>query len=539
MAPVAPGNYHTSDLVRFMNGRNGEVKNSNAQDGRAHRLMDGLFIFDITPTVQTLVLYRHNYNLRDSIRIRTLDATGGTSCTTQTLTFANTDPVGTWGQPVIVTNIGTCTKVEIMRLGGTGAAAWAAVLERITLLPATSTPLTAGHYDNISLASFFTNATLLTNSAAGDGTWHRLDTGGSLTFTVAPSVVRMMVYRPMDLGRDDLQANMSGAGCTSGSFSVNILGLAPDPMWNIPQAIDLKGCTNIQIIRKFTAGKTDSTGIDAIRLLTSADLAPLGPGNYHTSDLVRFMDGRNGEVRNSGAQDGRAHRLMDGNFIFDVTGAVQGLVLYRHNYNLRDNIRIRLLDASGGTSCSNPLDLTFSNPNTAGDFGQPIVVTGFGTCTKVHIVRVGGSGAAAWAVIMERMELLVGPQPTLTSGNLYQEYDPGLIYPTGTWTASLDGFASNERTVSSNQLNANVTFTTNANGFIVYHRAFTGTSNNVEVCVQTGSNPPVCTNYSTQSSTLINQFPVGIYGLGSGTHVVTITNKHSGGNLTIDAIRIP
>lgn len=518
---VNPGTYHTADMMEHFYGRAGEIANANAQQGRAVRLFDGLFTFPINPAVDSVVLYRNNVTSRDSIRIRTLNC--GTS-TPQNQVFGNTDPTGIWGHPIVLSNIGDCTTLEISRVIGSGGMP---ILESITLYQQVPPVLGLGFYDNLELASTFTNSTIAIHPLAGLGTWHRLDTGGSMVFTIDPSIVkRIMVYRPLELSRDDLRVNFTGS-CTP--FFVDVVGVAPDAMWNIPNSMFVNGCNTVTITRRFI--RPDAAGVDGIALL--ADPLPLGVGTYHTADLVEHIYGRNGEVKNANAQDGRAVRLMDATFTFEIASNVHRLVLYRHNLDPRNPIRIRT------QSCSVPgdaQDVQFTSPNVAGVWGSPIIVDNIGTCTRIEITRVIIPGSP-WSPVLERMVLLADPQPPLTSGNLYQEYDTGLVYG-GVWNATEVTDAPSKRMLFTNALNASVSFTMTGNGFIVYHRAGAGTSNNVEVCVTTGSNT-YCTNYSTQNATLIPQFPIGIYGLGNGTHTVTITNKQGGGNLFIDAIRVP
>ncbi|HRF96625.1 MAG TPA: hypothetical protein PLZ51_15565, partial [Aggregatilineales bacterium] len=281
----------------------------------------------------------------------------------------------------------------------------------------------------------------------------------------------------------------------------------------------------VTISKNNTIGKTDSIGVDGIDLL-GAETA-LTIGTYHTKDLVEYFYGRSAQMLDTRAQEGVGQRLLAaGNniFRFDVAPTVARIVLYRNNYTARDPIRVR---TSIGGSCV-PQDFNVVNTGGDADWGFPVVINLNG-CTHIAFDRVPVASAPA----LERIVLLPAPTPTLTSGNLYEEFDPGLVY-TGVWTESALApaqMAPSHRLLQTSVLNASMSFTVTGNGFIVYHRVASNASNNVEVCVTTGANPTVCTTYSTQNATTIGSFPIGIYGLGSGTHTVTITNKHSGGNL--------
>jgi len=339
----------------------------------------------------------------------------------------------------------------------------------------------------------------------------------------------------MDLARDNLLVTLSNT-CLSPVTPILVGSLGPQPLWNQSWTIDLNGCNTVTITKANTPGKLDTTGVDGIRLL--GDPAPLSVGSYHTSDLREFMTGRNASVPNSVAQDGLSQRLMDGVFRFTIDQNVDSLILYRHNFNYRDDIRI---DTDQCTVLGHAqTGLIFDNLNPTGIWNDPIVVSNIRSCTRVTIQRLQSTGLTAWAAIMERMDLLADPQPTLTSGNLYEEFSTGLSYA-GFWEPVSFTDIPSRRIVRTSALNASVTFTVTGNGFIVYHRASSFGTNNVRVCVTTGLNTTneTCTNYSIQSPTPILQYPVGIYGLGNGTHTVTITNNQSGGNLTLDAIRIP
>lgn len=530
---VQPGTYHTSTMREFMYGRNAATSEVNAQGGIMQRLMDGQFVFNVAPEVETMILYRQDYNLRDSVQIRTLAADCTNPADATTLVTANTSTVELWGQPIVFP-VKSCNRIEITRLQGTGASAWAVILENVTFLEATPATLGLGEYDDLELISRFTNATLLTNSSADGGTWHRINAGGSMTFNVTDDVKLLTIVRPMDFYRDDLLVTLSNT-CNSATAPITAGSLGPVPLWAQQFTIDLNGCNTVLIQKANTAGRTDSIGIDGIILRPTSPA--LSVGSYHTSDLRQYMFGRNASTPFSLAQDGIMQRLMDGVFRFNIDQNVDTLVLYRQNYNWRDSIRIDT------DTCTNPGDaktnLVFSNPNpTDSVYNDPIVVSNIGSCTRVTIQRLQGTGLMAWAAVIERMELLVNPQPTLTSGNLYQEFSTGLSYA-GSWENVSFTDIPSRRISRTNALNASVTFTVTGNGFIVYHRASSAGSNNIRVCVTTGANPAVCTNYSIQSATTQTQFPVGIYGLGNGTHTVTITNLQASGYLTLDAIRIP
>ncbi|MCL4252594.1 MAG: hypothetical protein KJ043_02300, partial [Anaerolineae bacterium] len=530
--PLNVGEYHTVNLREFINGRNGTLSSSFAQQGISLRLMDGVFTFPVHPDVETMILYSQNYNLRDTIEVKTLDCSIGADV--GTFTFPSTSPSELWGEPLLVP-IKSCATVEIRRLIGTGGAAWASVVEELHLLGANPVTFDIGEYDNLEMIPYFTNSTVLANSAASNDTWHRLNAGGSLTFNVTSNAERLMVFRPIDLYRQDLIITLSNT-CDSPVAPILVSSLGPTSLWNQSYTIDLNGCNTVSITPASTAGKTDPIGIDGIRLLGAP--TPLSVGTYHTTNLTEFMTGRNGSLVSSEAQDGISHRLMDGLFRFEIDQNVDTLVLYRNNLSWRDDIRIDT------DQCTTPADaktnLIFDNLNTTGIFGDPIVVQNIGSCTRVTIQRVIGTGDLAWASVTERLVLLADPQPPLTSGNIYEEFDTGIAYsPSLAWVESSFSDIPSRRIMRTNTLNASLTFTVTGNGFIVYHRASSFGTNNIEVCVQTGANPATCTNYSIQTSTPILQYPVGIYGLGSGTHTVTITNKQSGGNLTIDAIRIP
>ncbi len=528
---LVAGEYHTKDLQQYFRGRNGVMPQTRAVDGVAQRLLSttgDAFTFNVPQSVDTVVLYRDNYSVRDPIQVVTSDCTIGGDAKNYQVTNNGAD-AGAF-EPTVIT-LATCTRLSITRVPIQAAPAF----DRMILIEGLPTNLPIGEYDNLALGSKFTNSTALGNAAASSGSWHRFNAGGQLSFTVDTSVKRLVVFRPIDNVRDDLRVTLSGGvGCSPKVVVVETFVIAFF-MWNQPYTIDLENCVNVVIQANGTAGKTASIGVDRIQLLGTEQ--PLGLGTYHTVDLYEYFRGRNAEFVDSRAQNGIAQRILSVTgdpFSFNVAAGVSRVVLYRHNYSARDPIRVV---TSVGGSCI-PQDYNVSNIGTESDFGFPIVVNLQG-CSNIAFYRV----PIAAAPVIERIELLPAPQPTLTSGNLYQEYHPGLVY-TGAWQGSESNLAFGQsvpshRLISTSAFNASVSFNMTGNGFIIYHRAFTGTSNNVEVCVTTGSNPAVCTNYSTQSATLIPSFPVGIYGLGSGTHTVTITNKHSGGNLVIDAIRIP
>jgi len=531
MAPLTIGTYHTNDLVRFMDGRNGRVNIAAAQDSRAHRLLSGTFTFNVAASVRTVILYRHDFTPRDPLQMRTLQC--GNPSNERTYVFQNTDDTGTaYSAPMVIADLLGCTRVEVTRFNPS----WSVpLMERLVLLGDNSGPLAPGMYDNFDLLNFFTNATLLNNfNNPSQGVSHRIDAGGAMNFTVTPSVTHMVLYRIVDGGanpvRDDYRVSMSGPGCTSGNFFVDVSGSAPDRRW-YGQSIDLRGCQTVNIEPRFIAGRAPN-GLDRIELLDAVGMAPLTIGTYHTSDLVRFMDGRNGQVNIAAAQDGRAHRILSGTFTFNVHASVNSLVLYRHNFNLRDAFQIRTLQ------CGNPSNertVVFQNTDVTGlAYSAPMVINNLLGCTRVEVTRFNPAGSVP---LLERLELF-GTPIVFSSGNTYQESNPGLTY-TGTWTTQFNSGSLLNYNASSTQLNSSVSFVMTGNGFVIQHRADSTASNNIEVCVQTGANPSVCTSYSIQSATAINVFPVGIYGLGSGTHTVTITNKQSGGRLYIDAIQIP
>lgn len=202
-----------------------------------------------------------------------------------------------------------------------------------------------GFYNDTDLRPYLFNTVYSTNPASSGGTWEFFNSVNSrITFTVQPTVQRIMVYRPMNVSRDDLRIAMSGPNCTA--FTVDAVGVAADLMWNNPHTIALNGCTNVTITRVFNPARPDDTGVDGIRLIGAPQT--LGVGSYHTADLVDLFTGRNGEVKNASAQQGRATRLMDGLFTFKITPDVQRMVLYRHNFQPRNPIRIRVIE------CSNP-----------------------------------------------------------------------------------------------------------------------------------------------------------------------------------------
>jgi len=529
VAALPAGEYHTTDLYEYFQGRNGEFDNARANGGIAQRILSTIgdaFAFNVTPDVKTVVLYRDNFSTRDPIRVRTQQCSTPTDA--KDYNVVNNGPNSGGFEPTVVTML-SCTRILFTRVPVQAAPA----IDRLVLLQDLPATLPIGEYDNLELASRFTGSTALGNTDASDGSWHRFDSAASaLTLTVDVSVKRIVVFRQLDNVRDDLTVTLSGGGsCIPGIVTVDSFVIAAF-MWNQPYVVNLANCTNV-VIRRANVVNATATGVDRIELLGAE--TPLGLGTYHTKDLYEYFSGRNALVIDSRAEDGVGQRLLDTtnqSFRFDVAPGVSRVVLYRQNFATRDPLRVR---TSIGGSCV-PQDYNVTNDGTDADFGFPIVIDLNG-CTNIRFDRVPIQAAP----ILERIVLLPAPAPTLTSGNLYEEFAPGLVFTGAGWTPSFLSISQSipsRRLLFSSTLNAAVTFTVTGNGFIVYHRVAPGGSNNVEVCVTTGANT-TCTNYSIQSATVIASFPVGIYGLGNGTHTVTITNKQSGGNLFIDAIRIP
>ncbi|HRF96624.1 MAG TPA: hypothetical protein PLZ51_15560, partial [Aggregatilineales bacterium] len=231
---LGEGTYHPKDLYEYFRGRNGEYPSARAEEGMGMRLLSttgDAFSFNVVAGIKTVILYRDNYSARDPIRVQT--SVCSVPADAKDYNVVATGPDAGPYEPILV-NLLSCTRISFTRVPVFAAP----VFDRLVLVASLPANLPIGTYDNLDLASYFTGGTLLANTSASDGSWMRLDAGANLTFTVDASVERMLVYRQMDVVRDDLRVQLGGGGgCVPGIVVLETyVGV---PIWNQPHVVDL------------------------------------------------------------------------------------------------------------------------------------------------------------------------------------------------------------------------------------------------------------------------------------------------------------
>ncbi|NLF74479.1 MAG: S8 family serine peptidase, partial [Chloroflexi bacterium] len=342
-----------------------------------------------------------------------------------------------------------------------------------------------------------------TNSAAS---------GGSFAFTNDPNARAIFqidgeglaIYRVTGANRGSMQVCIDGTCQTVNNYSTTTF-------WKQPVVFDDLGSGVHDVeIRNQSAAYMD---LDVVEVKAARSALPLGTHQQTHTGL--WYSGGWTTGTNASASGGSF--LFSNNpsavVSFEITG--EGLILYRTT-----NTNRGLMEVCIHSTCQ-----TINNYSPTVQWQQPVAFRNLGSGT--HLVQIRNKSNAY--IDLDAVQV-VGPLAVLPVGT-YQETHTEIAF-NGVWTTGTNSNALSGAFKHTNDASASYSFRINGDGFILY-RVKSYNRGPMQVCID--SDP--CQTVNNYNSTMLWKQPAAFYGLGSGTHNVTVRNT-TGVYLDLDAIEV-